>query len=482
MKNSSMDILKHLEELVSLNMKEWKVPGTCVAVIKDGSVILNRAFGYRNIKENLETSSDTLFAIASMSKAFTATALGILVDEGKLEWDTPIRNYIPEFELYDDYASINVTPRDLACHRTGLPRHEFMWHGAKFSRREIVDKVRYLEPNLDFRYGYQYQNQMYVVLGYLVERLTGVSWEEFVRNRILKPLGMDNTNFSIIDSVKSPDFAMPYGEKDGEIAELKFKNVDGVGPAGCINSSLNDMIKWFLLNMNKGKLDGKQIISEKSITETYSPQSIINDSTIRFKEIPYLSYGMGWEVQIYRGHNIIQHDGSITGFSAMGAFLPDDDLGVIILTNKYGAGIFNNILLYNIIDNMLEMDVIDWNGRYRELINKFKAIKNNQESQLENEKKENTRPSHSLSEYAGEYIHPGYGKLYINIEGDTLKLHFNEFRKLLKHYHYDVFSFSMEEFGILPILINFNINSRGNISSVSIPMEPAVKDIVFIKN
>lgn len=482
MKDSLIEKLHGIGDFVNENMKEWKVPGTCIAVIKDGKVILNRSFGLRNIKDNLEVTSDTLFAIASMSKAFTAVALGILVDEGKLAWDKPIRNYMPEFKLYDEYASINATPRDLACHRTGLPRHEFMWHGAKFSRKEIVDRVRYLEPNCDFRYGYQYQNQMYVVLGYLVEKLTGQTWEEFVAERILKPIGMNNTNFSIIYSQKSQDFAMPYGEKDGEIKELKFKNVDGVGPAGCINSSLNDMVKWFLLNMNRGKLEGKQIITDKNITETYSPQAIINDSSIRFKEIPYLSYGMGWEVQIYRGHSIVQHDGSITGFSAMGAFLPDDDLGVVILTNKYGAGIFNNVLLYNIIDKMLDMDAIDWNGRYRDLINKFKELQNNQKSHMENGKKENTHPSHTLEGFTGEYTHPGYGKIYIKLEENMLKLQFNEFRKPLEHYHYDVFSFSMEEFGIPPILINFIMDNNGDISSVSIPMEPAVKDIVFIKN
>ena len=243
--------LAGLDEFVAGAMKDWKVPGVAVAVVKDGQVILSKGYGTRDADKQLPVTPKTLFAIGSITKSFTVTALGMLADDGKLDWDKPVREYLPEFRLYDQVASDHMTPRDLVTPRSGLPRHDALWYNSTFTRREMIERLRYLEPSKDFRSTWQYNNLMFLTAGYLAGQLAGTSWEELVRARIFGPLGMTGSNFSVTDSQKSPDFAQPYATVKEETKKIPFRGIDEMAPAGSINSNIEDMTRYLLFQDRK---------------------------------------------------------------------------------------------------------------------------------------------------------------------------------------------------------------------------------------
>jgi CubicO group peptidase (beta-lactamase class C family) len=468
--------LKGFDEFAAKLSAEWKVPGMAVSVVKSGKVIYAQGLGLRDVNQGLKVTPNTLFAIGSCSKAFTAADVGILVDEGKVGWDKPVRTYLPAFKLSDEVASEQMTPRDLLSHRSGLPRHDLMWYGSSFSRKELFDRLQYLEPNRDFRAVWQYQNLMVMTAGYLVEEVSGMSWEDFTRKKILDPLGMKASNFSVEDSKKAPDFALPYAERKDKIELIPFRNIDAVGPAGSINSNVMEMANWVMCNLNKGKFGDKQIVSEASLGQIQSPQMVM-PQPLQYKETFYPSYGMGWMIVPYRGHLMLQHGGGIDGFSALVCLMPQDDFGMVILTNRSGTSL-PGILVYNICDRLLGLDQVDWNTRIRDQLNKARAAAEKAQKEADQNRKSGTQPSHPLEEYAGEYEHPGYGVISITKEGETLKAKFNSPDGALSHYHYDVFEVAGEGEGPKQ-KISFTTDIRGNISSLSVQLEPSVKDIVF---
>ena len=470
--------LKGLDKFITKTMEEWKVPGLGISIVKDGNVVFSQGFGFRNIKQSLPVTPKTLFAIGSCTKAFTALTMGILVDEGKLNWNKPVREYLPSFKLKDPFATEKMAPRDLVCHRSGLPRHDAMWYNSSATRKELFDRLQYLEPSRDFRTTYQYQNLMFMTAGYMVGKITGMDWERFVRNRIFVPLGMNNSNFSVNDSQKASDFALPYMEKDDKIIEIPFRNIDTVGPAGSINSNVTDMASWLYLNLHKGKFGEKQIISEASLKEIHSPQ-MISSKSYKYDETFYSTYGMGWGITAYRGHLKLQHGGGIDGFTALVTFMPRDNIGIVILTNRSGTPL-PSIVANNVYDRLIGLNQIDWNKRIREEVEKAKEEAEKAKKEKDKDRKLNTNPSHSLEDYAGDYDHPGYGVLSVNKEGDQLKAEYNSIPFTLTHYHYDIFEFH-NEFLDITTKVSFFTDLKGNIGSLAVQLEPAVKEIVFTR-
>ncbi|KAB8330820.1 beta-lactamase family protein [Scytonema tolypothrichoides VB-61278] len=240
--------MQGLSEFINKTIQEWKVPGLAIAIIKDSQIIFCEGFGLRDVENNLKVTQKTLFAVASCTKAFTTMAMGILADRGKLDWDKPVRNYLPTFKLYDSYATEHMTPRDLVTHRSGLPRHDFAWYGSVFTRQEIFERLQYLQPTQELRTTFQYQNLMYMTAGYLVGEIAQSSWEDFVQQEIFNPLGIKNSHFAVFKSQKSDDFAFPYKQKDEEVNKIPFRNMDTIGPAGSMNSNITDMAQWLLLH------------------------------------------------------------------------------------------------------------------------------------------------------------------------------------------------------------------------------------------
>ncbi len=470
--------LKGFDEYVTKLVAEWKVPGMAVSIVKDGKVIYAQGFGFRNVKQGLKVTPHTLFAIGSCSKAFTAADMGILVDEGKVDLDKPVRTYLPTFKLFDIVATEHMTPRDLLCHRSGLPRHDLMWFGSPYTRQEIFDRLQYLEPNKEFRSVWQYQNLMFMTAGLLVGQAAGMSWEDFTRTRIMEPLGMKESNFSVTASQKTPDFALPYAEIKDKVEEIPFRNIDAIGPAGSINSNVLDMANWVLLNLGKGKFGDKQIVSEASMAQIHMPQMAMQQP-IRYDEVLYPSYGMGWGIAAYRGHLLLEHGGGIDGFIAMVSFMPRDNFGVVILTNMNETSV-PSIVLYNICDRLLGLTEVPWNTRIREQMNKAKAEAEKQKKEEDKDRKLNTKPSHPLEDYAGDYENPAYGTFSIIKAGDALKAKYNFLEAPLAHYHYDIFQMAAELYGTeMKQKISFTTDLKGNIASLSVQLEPAVKDIVF---
>lgn len=468
--------LKGFDTFVTKTMEEWKVPGLGISIVKDGKVIFSKGFGFRDVKKGLKVTPKTLFAIGSCSKAFTAVTMGILVDEGKLDWDKPVREYLPSFKLKDPFATEGMTPRDLVCHRSGLPRHDLMWYGSSATRKELFDRLQYLEPNKDFRMTFQYQNLMFMTAGYMVGKVAGTTWEKFVQNHIFGPLGMNDSNFSVEDSKKAPDFALPYTEKEDKVIEIPFRNIDTVGPAGSINSNVIDMAGWLLLNLNKGKFGEKQIISEESLREIHSPQ-MISSKSYKYDESFYSTYGMGWGITAYRGHLMVSHGGGIDGFTASVNFMPRDNIGMVIFTNMGGTPL-PGIVAYNAYDRLLGLDQIPWNKRIKDQRDKAKEEAEKAKKEKDKDRKLNTKPSHPLEDYAGDYEHPGYGVVSIKKEGDRLKGVFNSISFDVEHYHYDIFEMSNEFFDMTE-KVSFFTDNKGNISSLSVQLEDMVEAIVF---
>jgi CubicO group peptidase (beta-lactamase class C family) len=470
--------MQGLSEFINNTMPQWNVPGLAIAIVKDNQIIFCEGFGLRDIKNNLKVTPKTLFAIGSCTKAFTTMAMGILVDRGQLDWDLPVRNYLPSFKLYDSYVSEHITPRDLVTHRSGLPRHDAMWYRTHFTREEIINRLQYLEPTKELRTVFQYNNLMYLAAGYLVGEIAGCTWEEFVQREILQTLGMVSSNFSVEASQKTDDFACPYLHKNEEVKEIPFLNIDVVGPAGSINSNITDMAQWLLLHLN----GDKQMISPSNLTQMYTPQ-IVEPNPQEEREVLNPSYGLGWAIYAYRGYKIVQHGGGIDGFSALTTLLPQDNIGVVVLTNL-NASPLHSIVTFYVCDRLLNLDPVPWNDRIKEGVAKGKESKTKAKEKIAAERQPGTQPSHPLEDYTGNYEHPAYGIISVELKDNNLTTTYNSIVSQLQHYHYDTFA-SYSEVGEMlelpPDLISFVTDKKGDVTSLYVPMEPALKDAVFTR-
>ena len=470
--------LEGISGFVQQVMQDWKVPGLAVAVARGDEIVVAQGFGQRDLAKGLEVTPRTLFAIGSCTKAFTTMALGLLADEGRLDWDTPVKTYLPAFKLHDPFASERMTPRDLVTHRSGLPRHDLMWYGGSFTRQEMVERLQYLEPNKDFRTTWQYQNLMYLTAGYLVEAIVGQSWEEVVQGRIFDRLGMGGSNLSVTSSQQAADFARPYHEKDERVEEMPFREIDTVGPAGSINASVEDMAHWLLLHLNGGMHGGTRFISEGQVAQMHAPQMVIPDDG-RWAEVSLPSYGLGWFVHSYRGHTVVHHGGNIDGFSALVSLMPREKIGIVALVNMNGVPV-PDLLSYYVYDHLLGLDAVDWNGRGLQDKAHMKEAGEKGKEKSATDRVTGTQPSHPLDAYVGDYAHPGYGVLGVERDGEGLRASFNAFSGPLEHYHYDIFELYHEPFDVR-IKLSFSTNVQGDISGLSAPLEPTVADIVFTR-
>lgn len=470
--------LEGFDDFVASIMKDWQAPGLAIAIVREGRVVYSRGFGQRDVDRGLEVTPGTLFAIASCTKAFTTMAIAILADEGRLDWDTPVRSYLPGFRLYDPFATERMTVRDLVTHRSGLPRHDLMWYNSSDSRRNLVERLEHLEPNKDLRAVWQYQNLMYMTAGHLIEQLTGQSWEDFVQQRIFQPLEMHSSNFSVATSQAAADFARPYKLKDEQLEEMPFYTQAAVGPAGSINSNAADLAQWLLVNQQGGRYGDARLVSDGQLRDMHAPQMVIPPRS-RYAELPHESYGLGWFVELYRGYNLIHHGGNIDGFSSMVTLMPGENLGVAVLTNLNGNPA-PWIVCLNVYDRLLGLNQIAWSERFKKDEAESKEGEKRGKEKSESDRVAGTQPSHPLASYAGEYEHPGYGVMSVEMNDGELQAVYNSLTFPMKHYHYDTFELPFERFDVT-LKATFATNARGNIESVSVPAEPTVRDVVFMR-
>jgi CubicO group peptidase (beta-lactamase class C family) len=473
--------LADFDELVKRGLESLNAPGVAVAVVKDDEVILAKGYGFRNVEKELPMTPDTLLAIGSASKAFTTFAMGTLVDEGKLDWETPVHNYIPWFKLYDLFASQHLTPRDLVTHRSGLPRHDLVWYNNyQASREEFVRRLAYLKPTADLRQRFQYNNLMFLTAGYLVEVLTEQPWEDAIRSHVLEPLGMERTNFSVVDSQKDDDYALPYREEDGEIKRIPFRNITNIGPAGSINSCVNEMSQWLLVHLNNGIIDGKSIINAQTLEDMHLAH-MPTGGTPAIPEVTPADYGMGWFVDTYRGHSRIHHGGNIDGFSAVVSMLPKDGLGFVVLANKNGAAL-PELLIRHAADLILGLDPKDWIGLAAESKAKGEKVEEEAEKKKETRRITGTHPAHRFEDYTGDYNHPGYGDVHVFQKNGSLFFTYNEITTPLEHWHYETFNGKKaDDPTFMDMKLTFRTNVNGLVARLEAPFEPTLEEIVFKK-
>jgi CubicO group peptidase (beta-lactamase class C family) len=475
------DPLAGLDDFVTSAMAEWQVPGLAIGIIADGRVKVAKAYGRRDRERDLPVTIRTVMPIASATKSFTALLIGMLVDEKKLDWDRPLRDYLPDFRMWDDYATEYMTPRDLLTHRSGLPQHDRMWKGRSFTRLQLFERLRYLEPNTSFRERFQYQNLMVVTAGVLAERVTGKSWEVLVRERLFAPLGMSRSSTSVSEIVKEDDFAQPYMPMDGKTVRVPFLNIDNVGPAGGINSSVEDMLKYLQCRLDLGTADGRSLVS-RATTELTQTAQIIAPTPADTPELELGAYGLGLAIESYKGHKIVHHSGGIDGFIAEVGWMPRERIALVILTNRSGNPV-PQMVSRHVYDRLLRLPPTDWKARRRLAEKQAAARADAARQKLEQERKPGAPPASDLSAYAGTYDHPGYGRMSVRNNGGTIEIAFDKFVVRLKPYHYDVFEVNTEGEipGIVPIrgLVRFERGVRGRINRLLIPFEPALPDIVF---
>jgi len=475
-------------------LREWGVPGAAVGVVEKNKVIFARGYGVREVGGREPVRERTRFFIGSCTKAFTATALGMLVEEGKLEWDRPLRECLPWFRLQDPVATEGTTVRDALSHRTGLPQHDWIWINSDAGRKELCTRLRYLEPNRDLRAAYQYNNLMYMLAGQIVEELSGQTWERFVTERILEPLKMgrtcvctalpDDESGLAIGHVKCREAVVPWSR----LARQDRRNVIGpLAPAGGLVSDVLDMCQWLRLQMNGGEVAGRRLLSEATLREIHSPQMVIPEVP-GDKELLDAAYALGWRVQPYRGYRWISHGGRLAGYHTQMSFLDGEAVGVVFLTNmespmaRVSIPLLVPLLIY---DRLLGLPRIDWNRRRRQELGEQEIRAQTQ--RRPDRRTRNARPSHPLEDYAGEYAHPGYGRAVISAAGGQLRLRYNRLSFRLRHYHYD--EFRMRESllageslsGGHDFRVSFRLNAAGAVGAVAIAFEPAVADIVFTR-
>ncbi len=467
--------LTGFDELVKEVMTDWQVPGMGIGIVKDGKVILAKGYGFRDMAKKLPVDKNTLFAIGSCTKAFTAAGVAQAVDDRQLDFDKPVISYFPSFKMYDDYTTQHITFRDMLSHRSGLPRHDFAWYGANKSREDLFNALQYLEPNADFRTTWQYQNIMFMTAGYLIGQQYNQTWEEFIENHIFEPLDMNNSNFSIKTSQKSDNHALPYQLTDEKVEEMDFRNIDAIGPAGSINSTINDMNNWLMMHLNKGQFKDKIIISEGNFQQMHQPQMIMPGAMS--DEIYYRSYGMGWMLTSYRGNFRSEHGGNIDGFSANVGFLPRAGIGVVILTNMNGTSA-PSIIRNSIFDRLLGIERIDWNKKLKDGRDKSKKVAKELDNDNDPLRKNNTVPSHPIVDYVGDFEHPAYGKIEIKAVDNNLIMDIRGKEIELEHYHYDIYRvksasiFKGKKF-------TFHSSKNGDINKISASLQAGVKDIIF---
>jgi CubicO group peptidase (beta-lactamase class C family) len=470
--------LKDFDAWMNQTLKDWNVPGIGVGIVVGDKLVFAKGYGYRDYGAKLPFTPNTLYQIASNSKLFTSVAAGLLVEEGKLTWDRPVRESVPSIHFYNDYLDQTVTLRDMLAHRTGITRHDSIWYMAPDSRKELFAKLKFMEPKEAPRTVFLYNNMMYAAAGYLIEIQSGKTWEDFVRERIFAPLEMTNTIYSIAEMTGKPDFGVAYTEKRDSFEIYKipyYEDTAGMAPAGAIVSNIEDMSHWLIALMNDGKFKGKQVLPSSVLKATLQP-AIAQPNTLPevrgWWEILNTSYGMGRWITSYRGHLLAYHGGDLDGFHSQVSFMPQENIGVLVAVIGNHAAILYNLVSYNVYERLLGMDQTPWTKRWLDIRLKGKKAGTESRAKAGLDQVKNTKPSHPLSEYVGEYEHPAYGLLKIGMKDGALQYDFHKMAFPMSHYHYDRFDTPDDEhYG--KSSVNFLTNPQGDVDRAVMSLDEA---------
>jgi CubicO group peptidase (beta-lactamase class C family) len=457
-----------IESIIQESFQKWDFPGMSVGIIYQGEVIYSDGIGALDHGSDQKPNGETLYAIASNTKAFIATAITMLVKEGKVSWKDRVQTYLPAFALKDPCATEMITIEDLLCHRAGLGTFsgDVIWYKNEAPAIDVIQKVKHISPAYDFRAGYGYSNLMFITAGEVIRAVTGLSWSQYIDKHIFEQLSMDRTVTStdVLPALKN--VATPHKVIEGESTPIPWVNWDNMGAAGGIISSTDDMLKWILLQLNHGATTDDTLFSRNDQIKMWTPHNshIVSDRSSKiFKDRHFNGYGLGWGISDYAGKKIISHGGGYDGMYSRVVMVPESELGIVILTN--GMKGISTPLSYQLIDHLLDLEVFDWDGQYLNwskgsVEGRSKAIQKRKSDRLKD-----TKPSLALTKYTGTYHDPMFGNINVKEENQKLSLHFEQAPALnaqLSHWHLDVFKIEWNEvhawfdFGTVQFMLDNN--------------------------
>ena len=479
-----------LDAYVASSMKTFNVPGMAVAIVKDDLIVVAKGYGVRKLGEPMPVDEFTLFGIGSNTKAFTTAALATLIDEGKLSWDDPVYRRLPGFVMYDPYVSHEMTIRDLLTHRSGMGLGEgdlLFWPHTTYTREEIIYKLRFMKPASSFRSHYAYDNLLYMTAGQIIPAVTGTSWDDYVRQHIFTPLGMTHSNVSNAHIKPGDDVAFPHSRMEGKLQVIPFEILDNAGPAGSINSCAADMAKWVQLQLNRGKFidrDGR-LFSEQRSKEMWSPQTIlpIGDPPPALAALRpnFADYALGWGLRDYHGRKLVGHTGGVGGFVSRVMLVPEENLGVVVLTNAEEDGAFDSIL-FHVLDHYFKLPATDWIAAYksREDTQEKEAAETMKKAEAARAAASN--PSLPLEKYAGVYNDAWYGPITIRTENAGLVITFDHTPTMignLQPWQHDTFKAHWRDRTIEDAFITFALNPDGSIDNAKMAAVSPLADFSF---
>lgn len=469
--------MENIDRFIVEQLAAWEVPGCAVAAVRDAEVVLAAGWGRRDLEADLPVTSDTLFAMGSTTKAFTAATVGALVDDGLLDWERPLRDYVPDIRWHDPVATERLSIIDVLSHRSGLPRHELVWVGQPDrSRADLVRRLRYLPPSRDLREVFQYCNLGYLVAGYVVEALSGTRWEDYLRDRLLTPLGMNRSNLSVHDMRADQDHAAAYERRRGVVGPVPARPVAAMAPAGALNSCATDMARWLLAQLGSGQA----AMSPDTLARQHAPHMVLPEDQT-FPTSTRHAYGLGWMLGRYRDHRLLDHGGAIDGFLADCMLLPDDGIGVAVMTNT-SSNAMAPVVAYRVLDELLGLEPLDWSARLKD---RYDTVMGGlREARAARRVVPDAPAARPLEAYTGEYEHPGYGTLTITVEDGNppaLRPRLGTMDLTLVHRHYETFDLEWHELGgqfpVFPLV--FLANPDGDITALTVALEPSVEALRF---
>ena len=469
--------LNALDEHAQDLLQKWNLQGFSIGVIKNGEVLAAKGYGKKNDTDPVD--ADTMMPIGSATKSFTSLLLGILAEEGKVSWDTPVISYLPSLKLYDPYVTEHVTLRDLMCHRTGIAAYDAQSiYAVTENRMDMIPQLAYLQPQYDFRAGFKYSNQMVMLAGCVAEAVTGKSWEELVKERILEPLGMNDTVLSVTQMGENRSLgyvATPQGNLAQPYLDLK-----AVGPAGAICSTVKDMMKYMKFQLSDGTWNGMKICEKATLDEVHKPQFLGSPYLFALPEITETTYGLGWFTDLYRGRRMWSHGGNTLGFSALMTLLPCEDLGIIVLSNGT-TNFLANAVTYEIMDDFLGVPAENWTDKLNAVLGPLFAGMAAGMQAKEEARVKDTAPSLPLSAYTGVYSNPGFLDITVTETENGLAIRWNGYDGILTHYNYDVFDAAMFVYG-LQFPVTFRVQN-GEVTGFDAVMEPTpgIPAVFFVK-
>jgi CubicO group peptidase (beta-lactamase class C family) len=472
--------LKLIDEYATKAGQDWRVPGFAIAIVKDDKVVLAKGYGVRELGKSDAVDKDTLFAIASNSKAFTAASLATLVDENKLRWDDPVTKYIPWFQLYDPWVTREMTVRDLLSHRSGLATFggDLLWYESSYSRNEIIRRIRFLKPASSFRSRYGYQNIMFLTAGEIIPVITGKSWDDYVRERFFTPLGMTRTTTSYKQLLATPNIATPHNEVNGQVHVIRYGNADNAGGAAAINSSVSDLAQWLRLQLGRGTYDGKKIFSAARSRDMWNPNTIVSGTSEQGEKfnptVHFNLYGLGWGLNDYQGRKVVSHGGGLDGMVSRVAMMPEENLGLVILTNSETT--LSTLLSAKIFDVFLGVPARDWSAEYLARVKQGEEAGKVAVRKVEESRVPNTKPSVALANYAGTYSGALYGDATVTEENGKLVVRLMSspnFVGDLEHWHFDTFSIKWRSSIVYPFgrgFVTFTLDGNGKVNEMKIDL------------